>query len=61
MPDPTTDGWPLLDQDGAPLTTEGDVPILLAETWLCLFGDRLPAASIAGLHFRVSMTILVLP
>lgn len=62
MPDPTTDGWPMLTGDGAPLLTQTGAPILLAATWLCLFGDQPPAESmVGGVTFRISFSVLVMP
>jgi len=61
MPDPTTEGWPLLAADGAPLLTADGRPILLAGTWLCLFGKSLPSRRPVGVSFSVSFTLGVLP
>ncbi|WP_323036257.1 hypothetical protein [Pararhodobacter sp.] len=35
MPDPTTEGWPLLASDGTPILTDDGQPILLGGQWLC--------------------------
>lgn len=61
MPDPTTDGWPLLSSDGLPLLTGSGVPLLLASRWLCLFGDTLPTETILGVQFRMSFSVVVMP
>lgn len=65
MPDPTTDGWPLLSSDGTPLLVSGGPddgkPILLGAQWLCTFGDQLPVESIAGVNFRMNFSVVVLP
>lgn len=61
MPDPFTDGWPLLTDEGIPLLTDEGVPLLMAETWLCMMGNRLPAISDDDLRFRVTFDIAVLP
>lgn len=61
MVDPTTDGWPLLSADGQPLLSNG-VPILLSATWLCQFGDAMPTITVrAGVTFRVTFTVEVMP
>ena len=62
MPDPLTEGWPLLDGDGAPMLTGDGEPILLAATWLCLFGDEPPSERISrALEFDVSFSVWVMP
>ncbi|WP_146592200.1 hypothetical protein [Puniceibacterium confluentis] len=61
MPDPTTDGWPLLSAGGVPVLTEEGTPILLSAQWLCLFGDTSPQVRVDGLRFRVSFSIWVMP
>lgn len=61
MPDPTTDGWPLLMADGTPLLASNDQPILLGARWLCSWGDQLPTETIQGLEFKMSFSIVVLP
>lgn len=61
MPDPTTDGWALLDAEGAPILTEGGDPILLAATWTCLFGQEVPVEAVYGVRFIKSFSIAVMP
>lgn len=61
MPDPTTDGWPLLSTDGQPLLVDDGVPLLLSATWLCLWGDQLPAETIKGTEFKKSFSVVVVP
>ena len=61
MPDPTTDGWPLLGDDGTPLLTDEGVPLLLANIWLCQFGDNMPAETVIGVRFRIAFSIAVMP
>ena len=61
MPDPTTDGWALLDGAGRPMLTADGAPILLAGRWLCFFGDEMPKESIAGVEFRLSFAVTVMP
>nr|WP_321511093.1 hypothetical protein [uncultured Celeribacter sp.] len=62
MPDPTTDGWPLLTSDGVPLLTGDGAPLLLVAQWLCAWGDDLPVETIEGqVEFRMSFTVIVVP
>lgn len=62
MPDPTTDGWPLLMSDGTPLLTSDGEPLLLAAQWLCLWGDTFPVETIEGqVEFRKTFDIKVVP
>lgn len=61
IPDPTTDGWPLLTGDGAPLLTADGTPILLSALWLCSFGDSQPKETIVGAGFRKTFSLVVLP
>lgn len=62
MPDYATDGWALLDENGATLLTEDDTPILLSETWLCLFGtSSTPQFSPRGVDWIISFAIAVMP
>ena len=61
MPDPTTDGWPLLTPDGQYLLGTGGTPLLLSAQWLCLFGDSLPAETLRGASFTLSFDIWVMP
>ncbi len=61
MPDPTTDGWPVLTAGGdAVLTGNGD-PLLLSARWLCLFGATTPRETVKGIRFRIAFTVTVLP
>lgn len=61
MPDPTTDGWAMLDSAGHPLLS-GDQPLLLSARWLCSFGDQLPVETIAEqVKFRKSFNVVVMP
>jgi hypothetical protein len=61
MPDPTTDGWPLLDATGQPLLDGQGRPLLRAGTWLCLWGDQLPVETILGIEFRKTFSVVVMP
>lgn len=61
MPDPGTNGWPLLSDDGMPLLTDEGTPILMTETWLCLFGQQLPAVVTVDMVWKVTFQIVVMP
>lgn len=65
MPDPTTDGWPLLTSDGKPMLIAGGpqdgLPILMAGRWLVTFGKNLPAETVIGVDFRMSFGVEVMP
>ncbi|MGR3273382.1 hypothetical protein DU478_17430 [Thalassococcus profundi] len=60
MPDPTTDGWALLTDTGAPLLTSAGAPVSLAARWLCLFGTP-PSETLRGQSFTLSFNISVMP
>lgn len=62
MPDPTTDGWPMLTGDGDELLLPDGSPVLLSARWLCSWGDQLPTETIHGqVEFKKSFNITVLP
>lgn len=61
MPDPTTDGWPMMTADGALLLDGMGQPLLMSGTWLCVFGDQVPVESIQGTEFRKTFNIAVMP
>lgn len=61
MPDPVTDGWPLLDPEGLPVLDGADLPLLLSAQWLCLFGDEPPVETISGNRFDIAFSVAVLP
>ncbi|KRB58454.1 hypothetical protein ASE04_27460 [Rhizobium sp. Root708] len=61
MPDPTTDGWPILTGDGQRLLMSDGRPMLMAARWLCLFGDTLPVETIVGVEFRITFNVSVMP
>lgn len=48
MPDPTTEGWPLLASDGRPLMVSPGVPLLMSGRWLCSWGDQPPGRTREG-------------
>lgn len=61
MPDPTTDAWPLLTDEGPSLLTDDGTPILLGEQWLVTMGDTLPSEAVIGVEFRISFSVEVMP
>ena len=61
MPDPTTDGWALLDAQGRPLKDGTGRPILLSARWLCLFGEEHPIETIQGVRFDIAFSVAVMP
>ncbi|ALF02098.1 hypothetical protein [Salipiger abyssi] len=62
MPDPTTDGWAMLDENGTAVLDENGVPILMSAQWLCLFGAELPKETVVEqVKFRLTFTVAVLP
>ncbi len=62
MPDPSTDGWPLLTPDGVPLLTPEGVPLLTTRQWLCQMGSEMPVEGpVQGITFQLTFTVLVLP
>lgn len=61
MPDPTTDGWPMLTSDGVPVLTIDGQPVLLSARWLVTFGESLPVETIQGIEFRKSFNVVVMP
>lgn len=62
MPDPTTDGWPMLTSEGAPILTSEGVPLLMSSIWLCAWGDQTPTETIQGqIEFRKTFSVVVMP
>lgn len=49
----TAEGLNLLDHEGTPL--------LIAGTWVCLFGQSAPSTVPMGLEWRVSFDLVILP
>ena len=61
MPDPTTDGWSMLDEAGRPLLS-GAAPLLLSARWLCSWGEQLPVETITEqVKFRKIFNVMVMP
>ncbi|TMV09816.1 hypothetical protein FGK63_01730 [Ruegeria sediminis] len=61
MPDPTTDGWPMLTEIGTPVLDGAGNPVLLSAQWLCLFGSEMPVERIVGVEFHYSFPVWVMP
>lgn len=62
MPDPTTDGWPMLTSEGQQILTADGAPLLMSSTWLCTWGDDLPVQTVEGqVQFRMSFSVVVVP
>jgi hypothetical protein len=55
------DNHDLLTADGLNLLTHDDVPLLIASTWVCLFGQTMPSVVAMGLEWRVSFDLVILP
>ncbi len=61
MPDPVTDGWPMLGADGIPILAADGSPLLLSARWLCLFGQSTPSEAVKGVRFIISFSVEVMP
>ncbi len=61
MPNWPVHGLPLLSSTGEALLTSTGEPLVIAASWLCLFGDGLPSRVPLGHRWRASFQILVLP
>lgn len=62
MPDPATDGWPLIRQNGMPLLTGDGQPLVMGARWLCSFGDEPPVETMVGdAEFRFAFSVVVMP
>jgi len=61
LPDPTRDGWPLLEANGTPILGAGGVPLLTSASWLCAWGDQPPIETLQGIEFRKQIQIVVMP
>ena len=61
LPDPSTDGWPMLSAAGEPMLS-GGVPLLLAARWLCAWGDPPPVETMDGdVDFVKQFSVVVMP
>ena len=61
VPDWGRDGLVLWDSSGIVLTDEDGTPLLIAATWVCVFGDRLPGDVPVGVEWRIQFDLVVLP
>ncbi len=62
MPDPSTDGWPMLTAAGSPLYDGAGNPLRLASSWLCAWGDQVPTETMTEqTRFRLSFSVVVMP
>lgn len=61
MPDPTTDGWPMLTGAGEPVLTAAGEPVLMSAQWLCLFGDAMPVETVKRVEFQIAFSVSVMP
>lgn len=61
MPDPVTDGWALLDPNGAPFLSSDGAPLLTPRQLLCLWGEETPQERIIGTEFTISFSVMVMP
>ncbi|WP_226557876.1 hypothetical protein [Salipiger thiooxidans] len=61
MPDPTTDGWPLLTPGGKYLLAADGSQVLMSKRWLCVFGDEPPSETLRGMTFTKSFSVWVMP
>ncbi len=62
MPDPISDGWPLVSPSGERLLSPQGEPLLMSAKWLCLMGDEPPlTGALKGLEFPVSFSVVVMP
>lgn len=61
MPDPVTDGWPLLTDGGAPVLDEGGAPVLMSAIWICKFAEPPRETLTRPLWFRMAFSVLVMP
>lgn len=65
VPDPTTDGWGLLNHASAQILVAGGPhdgePLLLGAVWLCSFGTQMPRETITGVRFRKTFELVVYP
>ena len=61
IPDFATDGDALMTGEGSLLTDENDNPLLIASTWVAMFGDQLPSYAPIGLRWQITFILTVLP
>lgn len=62
MTDSVRDGRPLLDESGGQILDDGDLPILVTVTRLCLWGDEPPRMTARTQdHFRMAFSVMFMP
>ena len=61
LPDPGSNNFPLLTAGGLQLMTHDDAPLVIASTWVCLFGTSLPSWVRSGQIWRCSFDWVILP
>lgn len=61
MPDPATDGYPLLTDAREQILTDDGTPILIAAQLLCLFSDTMPVERAFHSEFAISFQVAVMP
>ena len=61
VPSWVTDNHELLTADGINLLDHEDTPLLIAATWVCLFGQSMPSVVPMGLEWRISFDLVILP
>jgi hypothetical protein len=61
VPSWVVDNHDLLTADGLNLLNHEDTPLLIAGTWVCLFGQTMPSTVPMGLEWRISFDLVILP
>ena len=61
IPNWGTDGSELLTPSGLSLTDHEDTPLLIAATWVAMFGESVPNTDPMGVEWRVSFNLVILP
>ena len=61
MENPTTFGIHLADETGAWICDEAGNPILVYDVWICQIGTQLPARTVIGVRWRLSLRLAVMP
>ena len=62
MPDPATQGWPVIAATGSPLLAGDGTPLVMGSRRLVSFGDEPPVETMHGDHeFRIAFGVVVMP
>lgn len=61
MPDPVTDGWAAVDEEGTPLLDESGDAVLITSQLLCQFGETPPVETVMGARFKITFSVVVMP